>query len=208
VRYAVEDYRLPDGANPLDRGTLIAWKVWFGWIRPILLLAALMVIAHLIVGWLAGVPSRDASSSPYRYLVRWRSYPAAPLVSPSYDGTIYGQWVLWWSIGAQMVAAATGAVAGWFPLRQSRRPVTIGALGGLVAVVVHVSFAGLWTVHPLGDIGSAGIAVTVPSSVDSTDVHIYVGTLLQNALGSVALWSPIAFGALVGGFVRRRPVVR
>ncbi len=29
----VQRYRLPDSAGPLDRATLVAWKVWEGWLR-------------------------------------------------------------------------------------------------------------------------------------------------------------------------------
>lgn len=29
----VQRYRLPDSAGPLDRATLVAWKVWDGWLR-------------------------------------------------------------------------------------------------------------------------------------------------------------------------------
>jgi hypothetical protein len=207
MRYAVEDYRLPSGASALDRGTLSIWKAWIGWIRPALLLALLAVLAHLVMGWLVGLPSPDWSFSPYRYLVRWASHPYPPLISPSYDGQTYGPWVLWAAIAAQLLAVAAGAILGYPLLRRSRRPVAIGALAGLVAAVLHVAFAGLWTRHPLGFIGSMGVPVTLPSSLADAEIRVYVGSTVQNALGVIALWSPVAFGALVGWLARRRRAV-
>jgi hypothetical protein len=204
MTYSVEDYRLPADASPLDRGTLSAWRMWVGWIRPALAVAVLAVVAHMVVGWLVGLPSPDASFSPYRYLVRWASHPVPPLISPSYDGRSYGPSVLWWSLAAQTVAAAAGAGVGWLLLRRSRRPVVIGAVAGLLAAALHVAFAGLWTLHPLGYIGTASIAVTVPSSLADAEIRVYAGSTVQDALGVIALWSPVVFGALVGRLARRR----
>jgi hypothetical protein len=208
MRYSIEDYRLPTGASALDRGTLGAWKAWAGWIRPALIVAVLAVVAHIVVGWLAGLPSPDASFSPYRYLVRWASHPTPPLISPSLDGQTYGSSTLWLAIGAQTVATAAGAAVGYLLLRRSRRPVTIGALAGLAASSLHVALADRWTLHPLGYIGSVGVAVTVPSSLADAEIHVYAGSTMQNALGVVALWSPVALGALVGWLARRRGAVR
>ncbi len=208
MRYSIEDYHLPGGAGPLDRGTLGAWKAWVGWIRPAIAAACLMVLGHMVVGWLVGIPSPDASFSPYRYLVRWASHPVPPLISPSYDGQTYGPSVLWWTIAAQGAAAALGAAPAVLGIRRSRRPVTIAVLAGLAAAALHVAFAGLWTWHPLGYIGTVGVPVTVPSGMVEARFGVYAGSTFQNALGVVALWSPVAFGALVGWWVRRRRGLR
>jgi hypothetical protein len=202
MRYSVRDYRLPEGAGRLDRWTLSAWKAWTGWVRPAIAVTALMVLGHLLLSWLVGVPSSDANSFPYRYLVRWASQPTPPLVSQAYTGATYGPSVLWWAIGAEFAAAAAAAATAFVLIRRHPRPALMGALGGAVAALLHVSFAGLWTTHPLGYIRTPGIAVTSPASV--TDIHVYVGSAFQNGLAVVALWSPMALGALAGWWLIHR----
>jgi len=202
MRYSVRDYRLPESAGRLDRWTLSAWKAWTDWVRPAIAVTALMVLAHLLVSWLVGVPSSDANSSPYRYLVRWASQPIPPLMSPSYTGATYGPSVLWWAIGAEFAAAAAAAAMAFVLIRRHHRPALIGAVGGAAAALLHVSFAGLWTLHPLGYLGTPAIAVTGPALV--TDIHVYVGSAIQDALAVAALWSPVAFGALAGWWVGRK----
>jgi hypothetical protein len=209
MRYSVEDYRLPEGAGALDRASLAAWKAWEGWVRPAIAVAALAILGYVVVGWLVGLPSPDASLSPYRYLVRWASLPRPPLASPSFDGTsTYGPSVLWWAIAAQAAAAGAGAAAGFWLLRRARRPVAVGALAGLVVGVLHVAVAGLWTLTPLGG-GAGSYAITPRGSftappIPVSEVHLYVGSALQNGLAIAALWSPVAFGALAGWAARRR----
>ncbi len=202
MRYSVRDYRLPESAGLLDRGTLALWKAWAGWVRPAIAVTSLMVLGHLLVSWLVGVLSSDANSFPFRYLVRWASQPRPPLISASYNGATYGPSVIWWAIGAEVAAVTAAATAALVLIRRHPRPALIGTLGGAAAAVLHVSVAGLWTTHPLGYLGTPGIAVAASASV--TDTHVYVGSAFQNALALAALWSPVAFGALAGRWVGRR----
>ena len=48
----VQRYRLPDSAGPLDRVTLVAWKVWDGWLR-----AAAGGSVHNVMRFLVGTTS-------------------------------------------------------------------------------------------------------------------------------------------------------
>jgi hypothetical protein len=201
MRYSIHDYRLPANAGLVDRGTLSAWKAWVGWVRPAIAVTALMVLGHLLVSWLVGVPSSDARFDPYRFLVRWASMPSAPLTSP-YVGETYGPSVLWWAIGAQFAAAVAAVGFAFVLIRRHRRPALIGALGGAAATVLHLSVAGLWTTHPLGELRSPFLDAIARGLTNVT--HVYLGSSLQNALAVAALWSPTAFGALAGWWISRR----
>ena len=196
----VQSYRLPENAGRLDRATLRFWKSWEVWLRPVGASAALMVAGQLVVagavrGFGSGSSGGDVS---WRLLAKWTPNPVSlTFLRPRSSLAIQAA-----SIAAQIGAAALGALAAWWVLRRQAHPISLGAIAGLVAVVVHLGVAQLFTLQPFGAHGAAWAVTTAPS------FRVIAGPVsagpLGNALGVLALWSPVAFGAVVGWAAARR----
>lgn len=199
----VETFRLPTEASRFDRATLRVWKTWVGYVRPALAAVVVMGLVHLVVGWAAGaLGSTNANETPYRFLVRWLDRPAPPLVSPTYEGDVFTASALWWAVIAEFAAAAAAVAAASVVLWRVRRPIAVSILAGAGLVALHLFFARLWTLTPLGTDGRYPIVVS--TSTEPSTIQVIVGSTLHNAAADLALWSPVALGAAMGWLVRRR----
>jgi hypothetical protein len=106
-----------------------------------------------------------------------------------------------WAIVVQLAAAAVGAIAAWPILRRHPRPVLLGAVAGLVAVLVHMGASGLVTLRPFEPAIFATFERS-PDAVQYTPVrHLTLGLAAWDIAGVLALWSQIALGALLGAWI-------
>jgi hypothetical protein len=184
----VRAWRLPEGASALDRATLAAWKRWAVWVRPVLAAGALMAAGHLamavVLGWSRG-PFADVRD--FAVMVKW-TRSALPAAVASCDpsgrcGTVGPSIaaVAWWGIGAQIVAALTGAATAWPVLRQHARPGLLGATAGAAAGLGHIAVSRTVAIAPVGAVA-----------------------MMVQVAALVALVAPVPLGAFVGHLTARR----
>ena len=142
MNHDVHDYRLPEGASALDRSTLVLWKSWVTWLRPLFLAVAVMTIASAVVGtFIAKSGGFVAVWSPANYA------PAVPIGDVSLVQMYEGAWTR--GILAQFVSVVVAAAAVWPILRRASRPVGVGALSGLTVVALHLTRSHQWTLEPI-----------------------------------------------------------
>jgi hypothetical protein len=204
VNERLHAYSLPEGASRLDRATLAAWRGWDAWIRPTLLAAILMIAGHLAIALLSGTGSSGGPTDfrQWRLLVKWGANPP-PLIGPTMSPSVLHAW----SIGSQSAAALVGALVAWPVLKRHPRPALLGVAAGVVATVVHLWAAHLFTLAPLGYHGYPAIVSVGRGSVVhpvSHSGHSAIASTPTNLLAVAALWSPVLFGAVVGSLIGRR----
>ena len=142
MSYDVRHYRLPEEASAADRVTLLVWKAWTTWFRPLLLATVVMTFVSIVVGtFIAKSGGYVGKWSPTNYA------PSVPIGGLSLVQMSGAEWTR--GILAQFASVAAAAVAVWFVLRRTPRPAAVGAISGLAVVVMHLTFSHQWSLQPI-----------------------------------------------------------
>ena len=174
MSYDVRHYELPEHAGAADRITLKLWKTWATWLRPLLLVTVLMSVVSAIVGtFIAKSGGYVAVWSPANYA------SAVPIGGESLAEMNAPLWTR--GIVAQFASVVAALLVAWPVLRRTAIPASVGAVSGLLVVLIHVTRSHQWGLEPI---------VEAPFG--------------YQVAALVSLWVlPVAAGVL-GAFIERR----
>jgi hypothetical protein len=146
MSYDVHRWDLPPEAGRIDRSTLVLWKWWTEWHRPLL-------VGLLVMGLVSAVVGRVIAGSG-GFVAPWTptNYAAAVAPGQSLIDANGGAWTR--GIIAQAFASLLAVVAFRPIARRSRRALPIGVIAGFGVTVVHLTVSHQWTVRPIVGAGA------------------------------------------------------